>query len=116
MPVFTNHEKGLFNGTEEITLVPAPARGLTIVTMLRIINTDSEDITLKIRILDRDKLGFDDEYIRIVNDITLATSEYLEYDGVVCVLNPKQTLVAELSGVVTTTEPEWMSVWARETY
>ena len=116
MPVLTEHAKGIFEGVDEITLVPAPTRGLTVVTVLRIVNTDTVSITPIIRILDSNKLGHDDEYIRVMPDIALATGEYMEYDGVVCPLAPGESLVVELSGATTTNEPDWLTVWARESY
>ena len=116
MAVYTEHSKGIFEGLDEITHVPAPARWVTVVTELRIINTDTESITPILRILDENRVGEDDEYIRIVPDIALATGEYMEYDGVVCTLGPGQSLVAELTGATTTNEPDWLAVWARESY
>ena len=116
MPVFTEHAKGIFEGVDEITLVPAPSRGLVVVTVLRIVNTDTVSITPIIRILDSNRLRHDDEYIRVIPDLELATGEYMEYDGVVCTLAPGQSLVVELSGATTTNEPDWLTVWARESY
>lgn len=116
MPLYTDSSKGVFDGLTEITLTRTPATGITIVTMLRIVNTDTANITPKVRIYDAARYGDAEEYLRISNDITLETDEYMQYEGVVCVLNPGQVLVAELSAAVTTNEPEWMVVWAREVY
>ena len=77
MPVFTEHAKGIFEGVDEITLVPAPSRGLVVVTVLRIVNTDTVSITPIIRILDSNRLGHDDEYIRVIPDLELARGEYM---------------------------------------
>ncbi len=114
MAVYTEHNKGIFECLDEITLVPAPSRWVTVVTELRIINTDTVSITPVLRIHDDNKAGEDDEYIRIMPDVELATGEYMEYDGVVCTLGPGQRLVAELSTATTTNEPDWLTVWARE--
>ena len=116
MPLYSDSTKGLFEGKTEIDLVPSPTAGITIVTMLRVINTDTENITTKIRLYDATRYGEDDEYLRISNDVTLATDEYMQYDGVVCVLKIGQKLVAELSAEATTNKPDWMVVWAREVY
>ena len=116
MAVFTEHNKGILEGLDEITLVPAPGRWVTVVTELRIINTDTVSITPILRILDENKSGEDDEYIRIMPDVELATGEYMEYDGVVCTLGPWQSLVAEVSSSTTTNEPDWLTVWAWESY
>ena len=116
MPVYTNTHKGLTEGTEEVELVPSPASGITIVTMLRVVNTDTVAITPKIRILDQAKSNEDDEYLQVMNDIELDASEYLQADGIVCVLQPNQKLIAYLSSTVTTNELQWMTVVAREVY
>jgi hypothetical protein len=116
MPVSTDTFKGIFEGTTEIDLVPEPAVGSIIVTMLRTINVDSAAITPKFRILNSRRLGEEDESMNISNDYELATSEYLQYDGLVCVLVPGQKLVASLETAHTTTKPQWMVVIAREIY
>ena len=116
MPVYTNSHKGLFEGTEEIELVPAPLNGLTIVTMLRVVNSDTVAATPKIRIQDMQRVNEDDEYLNVMNDIELASSEYMQADGVVCVLQAHQKLIGYLSSSVTTEELQWMIVSAREVY
>ena len=116
MPVYTNSHKGLFEGTEEIELVPAPISGLTIVTMLRVVNSDTVAATPKIRIQDTAKMNEDDEYLNIMNDIEVASSEYMQADGIVCVLQANQKLIGYLSATVTTSELQWMTVIAREVY
>ncbi|QDP54682.1 MAG: hypothetical protein Tp1124DCM412911_18 [Prokaryotic dsDNA virus sp.] len=116
MALSTHTAKGLFVGTDEITLVPAYTGGLSVVTMLRVVNTDTASIVPILRVLDENKLGFDEEYLRLIPDITLETSEYMEYQGVVCVLTPGQSLVTELTSAVSANEPEWSAVWAREVY
>jgi hypothetical protein len=116
MPVSTDTFKGIFEGTTEIDLVPEPAAGSIIVTMIRAINVDSVAITPKFRILNSRRLGEEDEYLNISSDYELATSEYLEHDGLVCVLAPGQKLVGSLAAAHTTTKPQWMVVIAREVY
>mgnify|MGYP003628790866 FL=1 len=116
MPVYTNTYKGLFEGTEEIDLVPAPPSGLTIVTMIRVVNTDTEDATPKLRVQDLSKINEEDENLNVASDIVLAASEYMQMDGVVCVLQAHQKLVGYLASNVTTSELQWMTVVAREVY
>ena len=114
MAVYTETHKGVFTGNTELVLVPSPIRGVSIVTMIRILNTDTVNITPTIRMKDPSRVGEADEYVRIVNDITLEPDEYMQMDGVVCALRGPQYLVAELSGNATTTEPDWMTLWAKE--
>ena len=114
MAVYTESNKGVLTGNTEIVLVPSPIRGMSIVTMLRILNTDTASITPTIRLRDPARVGEVEEYLRITNDITLLADEYMQMDGVVCVLRGPQYLVAELSADATTTEPDWMTVWAKK--
>jgi|8_EtaG_2_1085327.scaffolds.fasta_scaffold00096_19 hypothetical protein len=116
MALATANAKGLYEGTDEITLVPSEPNGLSVVTMLRVVNTDTTTIIPILRILDENKLGLDEEYLKLIPDITLQTSEYLEYQGVVCVLSPGQSLVTKLTSSVSANEPEWTVVWAKETF
>ena len=114
MAVYTETNKGVMSGNTELVLVPSPIRGMNIVTMLRVINTDTANATMKIRIKDPGRVGESDEYPRIVNDITLEPDEYMQIDGVVSTLSGPQHLVVELAENATTTEPDWMAVWGRE--
>ena len=116
MPVYTDSYKGVFDGVNEIDLVPVPPSGKTVVTMVRVVNIDSESITPKIRVHDSTRVNEDDEYLYVSNDFAMEASEYMQIDGVVCVLGAGQKLVGSLDAAITTDNPQWMVVLAREVY
>ena len=114
MALFTKHAKGLLENTEEIVLVPSSAAGANIITMFRLINLDTEDITFKLRVYDEAKLGFDDEYVYVIPETTLATQEYITHSGPMLALASRAKLVIELNSAVTTNQPQYQVIYVEE--
>ena len=114
MPLYTKHNKGLLEGTEEVIIVPTAGGGANVVVMFRLINLDTEDITFTLRIPAIGRLGFDDEYLYVIPDTTLATQEYITYQGVMVTLSGSSKLVIELSEEVTTNQPKFQAVFVEE--
>ncbi len=114
MALFTKHTKGLLEDTEEIVLVPKSGAGANIVTMFRLSNLDTESITFSLRVHDENKLGEDDEYVKVIPDTTLAASEYITHYGPMIALSGSSKLVIELATAVTTNQPQYQVIYVEE--
>jgi len=102
-------EFGLFDGTEPVTLIEGFGANKNYLQKIIITNTDTADITPKVRLHNIDKEGEDDEYIQLMPNITLAANERFVYESPVYFL-ANQNLEIELSASVTTTEPQYMMI------
>ena len=93
----------------EIILVEGFAARVDYVSKIIITNTDTANITPKIRIHDNNRIGEDDEYIQLMPDIELAPNERLVYESPLFALG-NQDLVIELSANATTSQPQYIMV------
>jgi len=100
---------GLFDGTNEVILVEGGLSRTDYVSKIIITNTDTANITPKIRIHNTLKSGEDDEYVQLMPEIALAADERLVYEAPVFAYGG-QNLVIELNAEVTTSEPQYMMV------
>jgi len=102
-------ETGLFDGTNMVVLIEGFGASAEYLSKIIITNTDTANITPKVRLHNTDKTGEDDEYIQMMPEITLAPNERFVYDSPVFFL-ANQDLEIELSAAVATSEPQFMMV------
>ena len=100
---------GLFDGTNEVILMEGQPSRSNFISKIIITNTDTANITPKIRIHNVLKSGEDDEYIQLMPDIALSINERLVYESPITPYGG-QNLVIELSADVTTSQPQYMMV------
>jgi len=116
MTIRSKHLEGLFDGTEEIELVPAPSSLVTLViSHISVHNIDTGALTPKIRRKDEAKEGDDDEYIHAFPEISLAADETIE-TGKSLILSAGQSIVGELDADPAANQPEWVVIWFEESY
>ena len=114
MALYTKHTKGLLDGTEEVILVPSTGAGANIITMFRLVNMDTANITFTLQIKDQRRLGEDDEFTNVLPDTTLESGEYITHSGPMIALPKLSELVIKLAGEVTTNEPHYQIINVEE--
>jgi len=102
-------ETGLFDSTNEVVLASGSIIPGAKISKIIITNTDTANITPKIRIYNVNKSGEDDEYIQLMPEIELAPNERIVYGTPIHLLG-NQDLVVELSEDVTTSQPQYMVI------
>ena len=100
---------GIFDDTNEIVLIKGFAARLEYVSKFIITNTDTANVTPKLRIHNKDRIGEDDEYTQLIPEIELSPNERVVYESPVFAYG-NQDLVIELAASVTTTQPQYIMV------
>ncbi len=100
---------GLFDGTNTVVLVEGFGANGESLNKIVITNTDTANITPKVRLHNTDKTGEDDEYVQMMPEITLAPNERFVFESPIFFF-ANQDLEIELSAAVATSEPQFMMV------
>jgi|TARA_Y100000034_G_C6754315_1_gene335526 hypothetical protein len=100
---------GIFENTDTITLVSGFGANLLTLQKFVVTNTDTANITPKIRLHNILNVGDDDEYIEIVPEIELSPGQRLEYTSPLMFF-ANQNLEIELSTNVETKQPQYIMV------
>jgi len=100
---------GLFDGTNEVILMEGVPSRSNFISKIIITNTDTANITPKIRIHNTLHTGEDNEYIQLMPEIELSVDERLVYESPITPYGG-QNLVIELGAEVTTSQPQYMMV------
>tara|TARA_R110000824_G_scaffold41253_11_gene122923 strand:+ start:301 stop:675 length:375 start_codon:yes stop_codon:yes gene_type:complete len=100
---------GLFDGINEVILMEGLPSRSNFISKIIITNTDTANITPKIRIHNVLKSGEDDEYIQLMPEVELSVNERLVYESPISPYGG-QNLVIELGAGVTTSQPQFMMV------
>lgn len=128
MALSEHFKTGIFDGVNEILIVPDPASEYTdpitqrvfapaakrSVSFVAVYNEDTVSVNVSVRSWDQTRpAGADDEYRYIFpEDVVLATKERIEDDGPhVTDLLPGMSMVGELDVAVTTDNAQYYVVW-----
>ena len=65
----------------------------------------------KVRIHNNDKIGEDDEYVPLIEGLSLSTGETVVWDLIPYVIKTTQVLEFELETAPTANQPIWMVSW-----
>jgi len=107
----TRTETGLYDGANEVLLFDGVAKDQVLVTKIMVRNEDTVDQTPKVRIHNNDRIGEDDEYVPLLEGLTLSSGESVVWDLIPFVIKTTQVLEFELTTEPTTNQPIWMVSW-----